>query len=88
MEAIYKKIIYPSEARKNEISGTVKVQAFIDEYGEVMEAQVVKGIGYGCDEIARNAIYYAKFKPGLQKGKTVRTMIIIPIEFKPEMDRK
>jgi len=88
MEAIYKKLIYPSEARNNEIQGTVKVQAFIDEYGEVMEAQVVEGIGYGCDDVARNAIYYAKFKPGLQKGKPVRTMMIIPIEFKPEMDKK
>ena len=84
MEAIYKKLIYPSEARNNEIRGTVKVQAFIDEYGEVMEANVVEGIGFGCDDVARNAIYYAKFKPGLQKGKPVRTMMIIPIEFKPE----
>lgn len=88
MEAIYKKLIYPSEARNNEIQGTVKVQAFIDEYGEVTEAQVVEGIGYGCDDVARNAIYYAKFKPGLQKGKPIRTMMIIPIEFKPEMENK
>lgn len=88
MEAIYKKLIYPSAARKNEIRGTVKVKAYIDEYGEVMEAEVVEGIGYGCDDVARNAIYYARFKPGLQKGKPVRTMIVIPIEFKPEMDRK
>jgi TonB family protein len=88
MEAIYKKLIYPSEARKNEIRGTVKVQAFIDEFGEVTEAQIVEGIGYGCDDVARNAIYYAKFKPGLQKGKPIRTMMIIPIEFKPEMENK
>jgi len=88
MEAIYKKLIYPSAARKNEIRGTVKVKAFIDEYGEVIEAEVVEGIGYGCDDVARNAIYYARFKPGLQKGKPVRTMIVIPIEFKPEMDKK
>jgi len=65
-----------------------ELQAFIDEYGEVMEAQVVEGIGYGCDDVARNAIYYAKFKPGLQKGKPVRTMIIIPIEFKPEKEKE
>ena len=88
IEAIYRKLIYPSAARNNGIQGTVKVQAFIDEYGEVMEAEVVEGIGYGCDDVARDAIYYAKFKPGLQKGKPVRTMIIIPIEFKPEMENK
>ena len=85
MEVIYKKLIYPSEARENEITGTVKVQAFIDEFGEVMSAEIVEGIGYGCDNIARNAVYYARFKPGLQKGKPIRSMIIIPIEFKPDM---
>jgi len=84
MDAIYKKLIYPSEARNNEITGTVKVQAFIDEYGEVMEATVIEGIGFGCDDVARNAVYYAKFKPGLQKGKPARAMMIISIEFMPE----
>lgn len=85
MDAIYKKLIYPSEAKANEITGTVKVQAFIDEFGEVMTAEVVEGIGFGCDNVARNAVYYARFKPGLQKGKPIRSMIIIPIEFKPDM---
>ena len=87
MEAVYKKLIYPSEARKNEVTGMVKVQAFVDEYGEVMEAQVIEGIGSGCDDVARNAIYFAKFKPGLQKGKPIRTIIIIPIKFNPEMNQ-
>lgn len=88
MEAIYNKLIYPTQARKNEVQGIVKIKAFIDEYGEVIEAEIFEGIGYGCDDVARDAIYYAKFKPGLQKGKVVRTMIIIPIEFKPDMCKK
>jgi TonB family protein len=88
MEAIYNKLIYPSQARKNEVQGTVKIKAFIDEYGEVIEAEIVEGIGYGCDDVARNAIYYARFKPGLQKGKAVRTMVIIPVEFKSDMGKK
>ncbi len=88
MEAIFKKLIYPSEARNNEVEGIVKVQAMIDEYGEVINAEVVEGIGSGCDDIARNAVYYAKFKPGMQKGKPVRTMIVIPIKFNPEMNQK
>lgn len=87
MEAVYRKLIYPSEARKNEVVGTVKIQAFVDEFGEVIEAQVIEGIGSGCDDVARNAIYFAKFKPGLQKGKPIRTIIIIPIKFNPEMNQ-
>lgn len=88
MEAIYKKLFYPSEAEKNNAEGVVKIKAFIDEFGEVTDAQINEGIGYGCDEIARNAIYFAKFRPGLQKGKPIRVMMVIPIEFNKEMKPK
>lgn len=84
-EALYKKLIYPYEAKKNNIKGTVVIKALIDEYGEVLDAQVIKSLGYGCDDIARNAIYFAKFKPGIQKGKPVRVMMTIPINFSPSM---
>ena len=82
MEAIYKKIGYPEEAKDNDIEGTVKVLTFIDRDGEVIDAQVVQGIGYGCDEAARLAILYHRFKPGLIKGQKVKVQMEIPIEFK------
>ncbi|GAB4286791.1 MAG: hypothetical protein Kow0098_02440 [Ignavibacteriaceae bacterium] len=82
IERIQKKIIYPSLARENKIEGVVLVRAFIDEYGTVTKAEVTRGLGYGCDEAAYYAVYYAKFKPGLIKGKPVRVQITIPIEFK------
>ncbi len=52
-----------------------------------MDVQIVEGIGNGCDDVARNAVYFAKFKPGLQRGKAVKSMIIIPIKFNPEMSQ-
>jgi len=82
MEAIYKKLIYPEYAKKKEIQGIVKIHAFIDEFGEVVQADVIESIGYGCDETARNTVYYTKFKPGLLKGKPVKVQTVIPIEFK------
>ena len=81
MEAIYKKIGYPEEAKDNDIEGVVKVLTFIDRDGEVIDAQVVQGIGYGCDEAARLAILYHRFKPGLIKGQKVKVQMEIPIEF-------
>jgi TonB family protein len=87
MEAIYKKIGYPEEAEDNEIEGVVKILTLIDRDGEVLDAQVVEGIGYGCDEAARLAILYHRFKPGLIKGQRVKVQMEIPIEFKlPEED--
>lgn len=86
MNTIYKKLIYPLEAKENNIEGTVKVLAFIERDGEVSSARVVEGIGYGCDETARLSVYYTRFKPGLQKGQRVKVQMTIPIEFK--LDKK
>ena len=84
MAAIYKKIGYPKEAKEEKIEGVVKVLTFVDRDGEVLDAQVVEGIGYGCDEAARLAILYHRFKPGLIRGQKVKVQMEIPIEFKLE----
>lgn len=88
MNTIYKKLVYPQEAKENKIEGTVKIRAFIEKNGEVSSAQVVEGIGYGCDENARLSVYYTRFKPGLQKGKRIKVQMLIPIEFKLDISLK
>ncbi len=49
MKAIYKKISYPKQAKENGIEGTVIIRVFIDRDGEVLNAEVIKGLGYGLD---------------------------------------
>lgn len=88
MNTIYKKLVYPQEAKENKIEGTVKIRAFIEKNGEVSSAQVVEGIGYGCDENARLSVYYTRFKPGLQKGKRIKVQMLILIEFKLDSSLK
>lgn len=82
MNAIENKLVYPLAAQKNKIEGTVLILADIDEYGEVNYAKVLKGIGYGCDEAAKIAVFYAMFKPGMIKGKPVKVETKIHVEFK------
>ncbi len=82
MKAIYKKVYYPANAKKNNIEGTVIIRVFIDRDGEVLDAKVIEGLGYGCDESARMAIFYHRFKPGLQRGQRIKVQMNIPIEFK------
>jgi len=81
MKAIYKKIHYPENAKKNNIEGIVIIRVYIDRDGEVLDALVHKGIGYGCDESARIAIFYHRFKPGLQRGQRVKVQMDIPVKF-------
>lgn len=82
MDAIYKKLVYPKEARDEGIEGTIIIRALIEKDGEVSSAEVIEGLGYGVDEIARLAVYYSRFKPGLQRGEKVKVQLDLPIEFK------
>jgi len=82
IKAIQEKIIYPEIAKRAGVEGKVYVLAFVDESGAVTKAQVLKGIGAGCDEAALNAVLKTKFKPGKQRGKPVKVQVSIPIIFK------
>jgi len=80
--ALQEKIIYPELAKRAGIEGKVFVRTFIDESGNVVKSEVIKGIGAGCDEAAVRAINGLKFTPGMIDGKAVRVEIVIPISFK------
>ncbi|HRK54135.1 MAG TPA: energy transducer TonB [Cyclobacteriaceae bacterium] len=74
---------YPRQARSMAIEGRVYVQAIVGKDGSLDEVQVVKGIGGGCDEEAVRVVKQSpKWNPGRQRGRNVRTKIIIPIVFK------
>jgi TonB family protein len=82
MEGIYKRLVYPQQAKENNIEGVVKIEAMVNQSGDVMDAKILNDIGYNCGESAKITIFYTRFKPGLQRGKPVMSRIIIPIEFK------
>ncbi|MGK9477607.1 energy transducer TonB [Melioribacter sp. OK-6-Me] len=82
IEAIQKRIIYPEIAKRAGVQGRVYIKAFVDENGNVVKAEVIKGIGAGCDEAAVKAVTETKFKPGRQRGKPVKVQVSIPVVFK------
>jgi protein TonB len=80
--ALMQNVEYPEMARRAGIQGRVTVLAYVNENGDVAKAEVLKGIGVGCDEAALGAIKKAKFIPGKQRGRSVKTRISIPIDFR------
>jgi len=82
IKGLQSKITYPEIAKRIGIEGKVIVQAIVDESGNVISVNTLKGIGSGCDEVAMDAVRSSKFTPGKQRGKTVKTQITIPIVFK------
>lgn len=82
IKAIQEKIVYPEIAKRAGVEGKVYILAFVDESGNVTKANILKGIGAGCDEAALNAVLKTKFKPGKQRGKPVNVQVSIPVIFK------
>jgi len=82
LQGIQQMISYPEIARRAGIEGRVFVRAFVDETGTVSSAEIVKGIGGGCDEAALDAILKTKFTPGKQRGKPIKVQVTIPVVFK------
>lgn len=82
LASIQSKIKYPEMARKAGVEGRVIVQFIVDEEGNVRDAQVVRGLGAGLDEVALNAVRQAKFEPGMQRGKPVRVKMSLPVTFR------
>ncbi len=82
IEGIQKRIVYPEIAKRAGVQGRVFVKAFVDENGNVVKVELIKGIGAGCDEAAMEAVKATKFVPGKQRGKAVKVQVAIPILFK------
>ena len=82
IESIQRKIIYPPEARRDRVEGKVIIKVFIDEAGSVRRAEIVKGIGRGCDEAAIAAVRNSRFRPGKMNGKVVKVQMTISLVFK------
>jgi TonB family protein len=60
-------VSYPKKAEEHNIQGTVVVQFDIDSTCSYVNVNVVKSLGYGCDEEAVKAI--KNCKRGYTKGK-------------------
>ncbi|KAF0152766.1 MAG: TonB protein [Ignavibacteria bacterium] len=82
LEKLQQNVNYPEEAKKESIVGRVLVKAFVNENGEVTRTEIVKGLGYGCDEEAMWVVKNARFRPGKKNGKPIKVQITIPISFK------
>jgi hypothetical protein len=81
MKNFYDVVFYPSKAVEKKIQGTVKIKALLDQYGDVLKTEIVKGIGYGCEEAANIAVYYTKFIPAVRRTEAIPCYVIFPVTF-------
>jgi TonB family protein len=69
-------------ARKAGISGTVTLEAEIDEQGNVVDARIIRGLPMGLDEKALEAVRTWKFKPATIGGKPLKVNYTVTVSFR------
>jgi len=81
-DSIMHNLIYPRDAIKNGIHGTVYVQFIIEKDGSLSNIKALKGIGSGCDEAAVKAVKDTPdWHHAWHNGKPVRSQRVVPIKF-------
>lgn len=82
MDYLSKNIKYPEPARRAYVEGKVFVSFVVQKDGSVSNVEVLKGLGFGCDEEAlRVTKAMPKWKPAMHKGEVVNVKYNLPIKF-------
>lgn len=86
---VYQYLKYPDAAVRAGIQGKVLVDFIIDEKGKVRDVKVLKGVDELLDAEAVRVISASPaWKPGIVKGKKVKSEISMYVEFRLEKKNK
>jgi TonB family protein len=72
---------YTEEARKAKKQGTCVLWLIVDSAGRPRDLKVVRGLGFGLDAKALEAVRQWRFQPALKDGKPVDVQISVEVEF-------
>src|SRR5450432_2872491 len=75
--------VYPADALRDRISGTVGLEISVDEAGRVVDLKVVQPAGHGFDESALAAVRTWTFLPARQNDAPIRATIQLALPFEP-----
>jgi TonB family protein len=73
--------VYTELARRARVTGTVILEAIINEQGDVENVRVLKGQPMGLDQAAVEAVKTWKFKPAMKDGKPVKVYYVLTVNF-------
>jgi TonB family protein len=76
--------VYPPRALERRISGTVWLNALVDEMGRVAEVTLLRASmqGLGFEEAATRHVRSRLYRPATKQGVPVRVWVPIMVEFR------
>ena len=72
---------YTQEARDAKTQGTVILQLIVDQQGRPRDIHVVRGLGFGLDAKAIDAVNQWRFQPATKDGQPVSVQIRVEVGF-------
>lgn len=78
-------LIYPEEARLNQVEGKVILKLSLNELGEISKIEIKRSLGFGCDEEAIRLIKEgAGWSPAFVDGEPINTSVRVKVKFELE----
>jgi len=76
-------LVYPAQARRLGIEGRVHLTFAVSQQGNISNAQLVRGIGAGCDKVALELIKASpNWKPAIVGGIAVNSTMSVVVVFR------
>ena len=72
---------YTEEARRAKKQGTCVLWLIVDSTGHPRDIRVARGLGFGLDAKAMEAVKQWRFQPALKDGRPVDVQISVEVEF-------
>lgn len=80
--------LYPEEAKKQKLEGTVWIKIWVDKKGNAHKAVVLKSDAEIFNQPSIDAALKWKFEPAMVKGKPIDVWVSIPFKYKLQPDLK
>ena len=82
VEAVARRVQYPKDALRANVTGRVLVSFVVNRVGEVTAIKVVQSVSPSIDQAAVQAVsQLQRFTPGQQDGQAVNVSLTVPITF-------
>lgn len=83
LKHLQRNLKFPADAQRANAGGKVYVQFTVLTDGSLSDVNVIKSVGFGCDEEAARVIELTsgRWNPRKQRGKAVTSKMTVPISF-------